>query len=602
MERATQDWNAVGDGRRKYVGWLNSSNTSDKLSFTVNQTIPLFQFSLNFLEGSAKLYDSNGNTIASAAQTSNILYGTANLAPGNYYVLVDKGSRSAIDPYEAVLNFTGLSGEVKPLDDTILLPRPTLTPSPTPIQIVGEIGKEYLKIGGESRMGKPLQNQVEQANGFIKQLFEKGYMIWNGSKVATVEFGGVKAAVSSPSSIPSANVDTSKYWKAEVYKWDRGINETKPSGKLSEATPQSNFRGSFSLGSNSQKGLTFDWGKGSPNGNSQFPANNFVIKTYTDTDFEANKTYKFSARGDDGFRLFARPLDKPDAWELITPITDTSLNPDTRPWWQEYYSNPKEYEFKFKESGKYRVVALFYDRDSNANFDLSWKEVQLPVSSGNTGGHYVNFLSWDEQTWENSLNSWSSLQKMNLDNFGPDKKPKVPQTDIGKLYRDINEDLFGKGKVFPTGGAYISDDYQKVVSGDSFHGGWDISSPLGTPVNSLVDGKVVYTQSNTWGIVTIQAVDGRYHIYKHLDKIDGKFYPGQEVKRGQLVGNTGARGENTNSFDPHLHYEVLSLQYSKPDYVIGSVAGKVQGDKVKLREFTDNPLQVYWSMKYYGAN
>jgi hypothetical protein len=600
MERATQNWNAVGDGRRKYVGWLNSSNTSDKLSFTVNQTIPLFQFSLNFLEGSAKLYDSNGNTIASAAQTSNILYGTANLAPGNYYVLVDKGSRSAIDPYEAVLNFTGLSGEVKPLDDTILLPRPTLTPSPTPIQIVGEIGKEYLKIGGESRMGKPLQNQVEQANGFIKQLFEKGYMIWNGSKVATVNFGGVKAAVSSPSSIPSANVDTSKYWKAEVYKWDRGINETKPSGKLSEATPQSNFRGSFSLGSNSQKGLTFDWGKGSPNGNSQFPANNFVIKTYTDTDFEANKTYKFSARGDDGFRLFARPLDKPDAWELITPITDTSLNPDTRPWWQEYYSNPKEYEFKFKESGKYRVVALFYDRDSNANFDLSWQELALPVSSGS----YYPTLSKDDAWWDGQSGDNTQFEQAPVGG-GVDQRWKTDDK-VEQIYTDISTAILGKRSAMTTGYAYDSGYYPtlkkdgKTILGS--HSGIDIASEnYKDDIKSATRGKVAKivddeTKNKNGYWVAIDEIDnnnnktGRRWWYGHLSQPN--IAEGKTVVPEQSIAKAGHQ--------EHLHLTVVNTSSNTVSYnevVNGRKFNDYNKDVQDVLARTISPLEAYWKYR-----
>ncbi|MEG4103329.1 S8 family serine peptidase, partial [Microcoleus sp. Pol17_C1] len=624
MERATQDWNAVGDGRRKYVGWLNSSNTSDKLSFTVTQTIPLFQFSVNFLEGSATLYDSNGNTIASAAPTSNILYGTANLAPGNYYVLVDKGSRSAIDPYEAVLNFTGLSGEVKPLDDTILLPRPTLTPSPTPIQIVGEIGKEYLKIGGESRMGKPLQNQVEQANGFIKQLFEKGSMIWNGSKVATVDFGGVKAFesfvkdVSSPPSIPSANVDISKNWKAEVYKWDRG-SELQPPGKLSEATPTSKFLGSFDLGSNSKKELKFDWGNGSPAGNSKFPADNFVIKTYTDTDFQANKTYKFSARGDDGFRLFARPLDKPDAWELITPITDTSINPDTRSWWQEYYSTPKEYEFKPKEGGTYRVVALFYDRDSSANFDLSWNEVPPPVSSGNYYPNIEtvldNFLSkpantkgekgWAQKTiddkWDRIGGESAQYGQYESPNFsGGDNWQIDMPSDVQKVYADLSTSIFGSPKVVTTGYAFDRGYY----SSKGAHSGIDIGATKGTDVKAAVRGIVVTTEfhSGNGSWIAIDELDksgnktGRRWWYGHLSETIN-------VKKGDTVIAGKTKLASTNNLN-HLHLSVLNINQS-----VGDWNDIINGKKLALTEKnyvqnvqnvlsrTISPLEAYWKSR-----
>jgi murein DD-endopeptidase MepM/ murein hydrolase activator NlpD len=633
MERAAQNWSQVNTtGRTFYHGWLDDSNPSDVYTFTVNQPTPL-QFGTIDI-GSATL-TGNGVYLQSGSQpaNANTLPG-GQLPAGTYTVTVDKGTVSQVDSYVLKMNFYPNANGTEPYVDVYLPPKPTYNPPITPpgsnqFQIVGEIGKEYLKMGGESRMGKPLQNQVEQISGVIKQVFEKGYMLWNGSKVATVEFGGVQAfesfvkSVSSPSSIPSANVDTSKNWKAEVYKWDRG-SELRPPGKLSEATPTSNFLGSFNLGSNSKKELKFDWGKGSPNGNSQFPADNFVIKTYTDTDFEANKTYKFSARGDDGFRLFARPLNKPDAWELITPITDTSINPDTRPWWQEQYGNPpKEYEFKFKESGKYRVVALFYDRDSNANFDLSWKQVAPPVSSGNYYPNIEtvlnNFLSNPANTkgetgWaqKNIDEKWDRIGGESAQygkyesHSGGDKWQIDMPSDVQKVYADLSTSIFGSPKVVTTGYAYDAGYYPslkkdgKTILGS--HSGIDIASEnYKDDIKSATRGKVAKivddeTKNKNGYWVAIDEIDhnnnktGRRWWYGHLSKPN--VAEGKTVVPEQSIAKAGSQG--------HLHLTVVNTSSNPVSYnevINGRKFNDYEKDVKDVLGRTISPLEGYWKSR-----
>lgn len=88
-----------------------------------------------------------------------------------------------------------------------------------------------------------------------------------------------------------------------------------------------------------------------------------------------------------------------------------------------------------------------------------------------------------------------------------------------------------------------------------FHGGIDFSAPLGTPIFSPGNGKVIRVESAKTGYGNNIIIDHGYgyktrfaHISKSLVKV------GQSVKRGEkiaLVGNTG------KSTAPHLHYEVL---------------------------------------------
>ena len=97
-----------------------------------------------------------------------------------------------------------------------------------------------------------------------------------------------------------------------------------------------------------------------------------------------------------------------------------------------------------------------------------------------------------------------------------------------------------------------TDPFYKV---HKFHSGIDFSAPLGTPIFSPGNGKVIRVESAKTGYGNNVIIDHGYgyktrfaHISKSLVKV------GQTVKRGEkiaLVGNTG------KSTAPHLHYEVI---------------------------------------------
>jgi murein DD-endopeptidase MepM/ murein hydrolase activator NlpD len=86
------------------------------------------------------------------------------------------------------------------------------------------------------------------------------------------------------------------------------------------------------------------------------------------------------------------------------------------------------------------------------------------------------------------------------------------------------------------------------------HAGVDISSPIGTEVESSADGIVVGAGPDA-GYGNSILIDHGYGIttrYGHLSKI--YVLVGQEVKRAQTIGAVGMTGRATG---PHLHYEVL---------------------------------------------
>jgi murein DD-endopeptidase MepM/ murein hydrolase activator NlpD len=88
-----------------------------------------------------------------------------------------------------------------------------------------------------------------------------------------------------------------------------------------------------------------------------------------------------------------------------------------------------------------------------------------------------------------------------------------------------------------------------------FHPGLDISAEKGTPVQATADGLVeLAAPSGDYGnLVIIDHGFGLVTRYGHLSKF--AVWPGQRVKRGDIIGFVGSTGRATG---PHLHYEVLA--------------------------------------------
>ncbi|CZF78962.1 Murein DD-endopeptidase MepM [Grimontia celer] len=86
------------------------------------------------------------------------------------------------------------------------------------------------------------------------------------------------------------------------------------------------------------------------------------------------------------------------------------------------------------------------------------------------------------------------------------------------------------------------------------HNGTDFATPVGAPVYSTGDGKVVSVRNHPYaGKYLVIEHNSVYKTrYLHLHKILVK--RGQRIERGQKIALSGATGRLTG---PHLHYEVL---------------------------------------------
>lgn len=94
-----------------------------------------------------------------------------------------------------------------------------------------------------------------------------------------------------------------------------------------------------------------------------------------------------------------------------------------------------------------------------------------------------------------------------------------------------------------------------VYKNMKFHAGIDFTAPQGTEVYATGDGVVTNAdakQRDYGNMVEIDHGFGYQTRYAHLAKISVKV--GQQVKRGELIGQVGNTGLSTA---PHLHYEVI---------------------------------------------
>lgn len=110
--------------------------------------------------------------------------------------------------------------------------------------------------------------------------------------------------------------------------------------------------------------------------------------------------------------------------------------------------------------------------------------------------------------------------------------------------------------------------YQK--DGKKGHGGVDFACPVGTPLFSVCDGKVILISEDLksgLGVAVLSdeifkynGMDCRFRvIYWHLKEKGVKVKLGEQVKTGQLLGLSGNTGITSG---PHLH---LSLAPMAPD-------------------------------------
>ncbi|WP_411572398.1 peptidoglycan DD-metalloendopeptidase family protein [Vibrio sp. TH_r3] len=130
----------------------------------------------------------------------------------------------------------------------------------------------------------------------------------------------------------------------------------------------------------------------------------------------------------------------------------------------------------------------------------------------------------------------------------------------GQYYDKDGNSLQRAFQKYPTGSRYrISSSFNPnrkhpVTGRISPHNGTDFATPIGTPVYSTGDGKVILTRNHPYAgkYIVIQHGNSYKTRYLHLSKILVK--KGQSISRGQRIALSGNTGRSTG---PHLHYEFI---------------------------------------------
>jgi len=110
------------------------------------------------------------------------------------------------------------------------------------------------------------------------------------------------------------------------------------------------------------------------------------------------------------------------------------------------------------------------------------------------------------------------------------------------------------------------------------HMGIDYAAPIGTPIFSVANGKVVHLGYNgAFGNLIILEHDGGYRTYyAHLSNYNVELALGNEVRRGLEIGYVGSTGRSTG---PHLHFELR-----KDGVYIDPYSARIQLDLWSMRD------------------
>ncbi len=133
--------------------------------------------------------------------------------------------------------------------------------------------------------------------------------------------------------------------------------------------------------------------------------------------------------------------------------------------------------------------------------------------------------------------------------------------EIEKLIKNQGEKLASIPAIQPVSNR----DLDRIASGfgmridpvygtPKMHKGLDFTAPQGTPIYATGNGRVSvagFSEDGYGNHVEINHGYGYLTLYGHMVKV--KVRPGQNVKRGEVIGWVGSTGKSTG---PHCHYEV----------------------------------------------
>ena len=133
-----------------------------------------------------------------------------------------------------------------------------------------------------------------------------------------------------------------------------------------------------------------------------------------------------------------------------------------------------------------------------------------------------------------------------------DNTQKRPSSDLAKTAPPPDLGQGNSKFLLPVQGSILSD--FGPTSGGLHNDGINIAAPRGTPIQATADGTIAYAGDGLPGfgnLILIRHSDGWTSAYAHADSM--KVKRGDEVKRGETIGQVGASGSVD---EPQLHFEL----------------------------------------------
>ena len=168
---------------------------------------------------------------------------------------------------------------------------------------------------------------------------------------ATVLFNGQTI------SIEKADDYYDQNWGGEIFDWNSERNVSKGWYPFTRNDENSISR---------RNAISRNWGNGAPTiSNGVLNPDKFGVNFWTKADFEAGKTYEFSVKADDSYRIGAVPING-NQW--------VNISGQNWKWLNDAYGG-KKYSFTPGTTGKYWVYAGYAEKEGAASFALSWDKV-----------------------------------------------------------------------------------------------------------------------------------------------------------------------------------------------------------------------------------
>ena len=193
--------------------------------------------------------------------------------------------------------------------------------------------------------------------------------------------------------------------------------------------------------------------------------------------------------------------------------------------------------------------------------DLEYK--QREVKSQKAEQEKMNVLLSNQKTQkQNKISSLSAEEKALRDKIDEyDELIKEEERRASQIASGSTGVFVGGDKIWPCIGHYnITSGYGPRNTGipgaSTNHKGIDVGCPTGTPIVSVLDGKVIFTGYNAYRgyYIMVDHGGGVVTLYQHCKANSYKVGVGDKVKAGQTIILSGATGIGSG---PHLHFEVL---------------------------------------------